>query len=300
MPAKINLLNQRFGKLLVIEQTNKKKNKSIVWKCKCDCGNIEQFSTKELRNDGVIQCHQCGNHREPKKIKESLIGKKFNRLTVLEPTKKRSGGKIVYKCLCQCGNYAYTTKTDLQNGHTQSCGCLKKKYQVGDIINNKQIISFQPLKEQHKNINKHLYYRCKCLLCGREYDALANTLQKSYGCGCLKSIGQNNIKQILDKFNISYIREYSFPKSLYRFDFAILDKNQKVIRLIQFDGQQHYKQNIKNSGWNTIQHYQKVVQSDKNKNLLAKENNIPLIRIPYWERENLNIQMLLKDYYLVE
>lgn len=61
MPAKINLLNQKFGKLLVLEETNKRKNKSIVWKCQCDCGNIEEFSTKELRSDGIIQCRQCGN-----------------------------------------------------------------------------------------------------------------------------------------------------------------------------------------------------------------------------------------------
>ena len=33
MPAKINLLNQKIGDLLVIEETNRRKNKSIVWKC---------------------------------------------------------------------------------------------------------------------------------------------------------------------------------------------------------------------------------------------------------------------------
>ena len=30
MPAKINLLNQKFGKLLVLEETEKRKNKSVV------------------------------------------------------------------------------------------------------------------------------------------------------------------------------------------------------------------------------------------------------------------------------
>ena len=54
MPAKINLLNQQIGDLLVIKETNKRKNKSIIWECRCKCGNIEEFSTKELRNDGII------------------------------------------------------------------------------------------------------------------------------------------------------------------------------------------------------------------------------------------------------
>ena len=65
MPAKLNLINQKFGKLLVLEETEKRKNKSIVWKCQCNCGNVVELSTKELRSDGIIQCKQCGNKREP-------------------------------------------------------------------------------------------------------------------------------------------------------------------------------------------------------------------------------------------
>ena len=38
MPAKINLIGQKFGKLTVIKETKERKNKSIVWICKCDCG----------------------------------------------------------------------------------------------------------------------------------------------------------------------------------------------------------------------------------------------------------------------
>ena len=33
MPAKINLIGQTFGKLKVLEETSKRKNKSVVWKC---------------------------------------------------------------------------------------------------------------------------------------------------------------------------------------------------------------------------------------------------------------------------
>ena len=56
MPAKINLLGQTFGKLIVIEETPQRKNKSVVWKCKCLCGEEIFLSTKELRNDGICQC----------------------------------------------------------------------------------------------------------------------------------------------------------------------------------------------------------------------------------------------------
>lgn len=295
MPSKINLIGQKFGKLTVIEETKERKNKSVVWICKCECGRQEKFSTKELRSDGIIQCHCCGNNREPNSnLLENIIGKKFNSLTVLEKTEKRAGGKILYKCKCDCGNITYVNRTDLQSGHILSCGCVKLKYKKGDIINNKKILDLNGY-QQHDKSKHHHYYRCKCLLCGREYDALSQTLEKSIGCGCQKSIGENNIKQILDNNNIQYIREYVFPGTLYRFDFAILNNKKEIIRLIEFDGQQHFEKNIKNSGWNTLEHYLKTNQHDKRKNQIAIQHNIPLVRIPYWERYNITLDMLMRD-----
>ena len=298
MPAKINLLNQKIGKLLVIEETNKRKNKSIVWKCQCDCGNIEEFSTKELRSDGIIQCHQCGNSRKPQiNLTENIIGKKYNHLTVLEKSEKRIGGKIGYKCQCDCEKKTilYVSKTDLENNHTTSCGCARRKYKIGDIISNKQIIGYIG----SKNNNGHYYYKVKCLLCGREYEALGQTLEKTVGCGCQKSIGEFNIIQILQQNNIKYYKEYCFPNSLLRFDFALLDKDNNIYRLIEFDGEQHYEQNIKNSGWNTYEKYQYTLKNDLKKNQIAKDNNIPLVRIPYWERDNITLKLLLEDKYLI-
>ena len=298
MPAKINLLNQKIEKLLVIEETNKRKNKSIVWKCQCDCGNIEEFSTKELRSDGIIQCHQCGNSRKPQTgLTENIIGKKFNHLTVLEKSEKRIGGKIGYKCQCDCEKKTilYVSKTDLENNHTTSCGCARRKYKIGDIISNKQIIGYIG----SKNNNGHYYYKVKCLLCGREYEAIGQTLEKTVGCGCQKSIGEFNIIQILQQNNIKYYKEYCFPNSLLRFDFALLDKDNNIYRLIEFDGEQHYEQNIKNSGWNTYEKYQYTLKNDLKKNQIAKDNNIPLVRIPYWERDNITLKLLLEDKYLI-
>ena len=298
MPAKINLLNQKIGKLLVIEETNKRKNKSIVWKCQCDCGNIEEFSTKELRSDGIIQCHQCGNSRKPQiNLTENIIGKKYNHLTVLEKSEKRIGGKIGYKCQCDCEKKTilYVSKTDLENNHTTSCGCARRKYKIDDIISNKQIIGYIG----SKNNNGHYYYKVKCLLCGREYEALGQTLEKTIGCGCQKSIGEFNIIQILQQNNIKYYKEYCFPNSLLRFDFALLDKDNNIYRLIEFDGEQHYEQNIKNSGWNTYEKYQYTLKNDLKKNQIAKDNNIPLVRIPYWERDNITLKLLLEDKYLI-
>lgn len=61
---------------------------------------------------------------------------------------------------------------------------------------------------------------------------------RTVSCGCKhRSIGANNILNILNENNIIFIDEYRFlelPK--FRYDFAIIENN-KVIRLIEFDGE---------------------------------------------------------------
>lgn len=128
---------------------------------------------------------------------------------------------------------------------------------------------------------------------------MAQTLNKTFSCGCQRSIGEYNIIQVLNNSQIAYIKEYSFPNSRLRYDFAILDENKKIIRLIEFDGEQHYENNIKNSGWNTYQKYQYTLENDLIKNNIAKENNIPLVRIPYWERDNISLELLFSNKYLI-
>jgi hypothetical protein len=216
---------------------------------------------------------------------------------VLSKSDKRIGGKIGYKCECDCEKKTilYVSRTDLMDNTTISCGCSKRKYRIGDIVSNREIIDYVG----SKNHSGHYYYKVKCLLCGREYEALTQTLDRTFSCGCQKSLGEFNIIQVLNQNKVKYRKEYQFPNSLFRFDFAIFSDNGEIIRLIEFDGEQHYEKNIKNSGWNTYEKYQNTLQNDLKKNELAKEKNIPLIRIPYWERDNITFDLLFTDKYLI-
>ena len=96
----------------------------------------------------------------------------------------------------------------------------------------------------------------------------------------------------------SYEKEKIFSDFIYsdtggrpRFDFYLPDFN----RLIEFDGKQHFI----DTGW-TNQHinFEKRKSQDKLKNIYAKKNNIELIRIPYWERNNITLEMILGNQYL--
>lgn len=55
MPRKLNLIGQRFGKLVVIEPAPSKSGKTY-WKCKCDCGNYKTVQGNHLKNGKVISC----------------------------------------------------------------------------------------------------------------------------------------------------------------------------------------------------------------------------------------------------
>lgn len=65
---------------------------------------------------------------------ESLVGKKFGRLTVLEEFKKPEE-KYTYfvRCKCDCGNEFVTRKNAVKRCLTLSCGCLHKERTVQAI-----------------------------------------------------------------------------------------------------------------------------------------------------------------------
>lgn len=63
-----------------------------------------------------------------KSLKNKVIGKKFNRLTVIEVSSRTKKGEAKYLCICECGNEIKTpTARNLIKGITKSCGCLQKE-----------------------------------------------------------------------------------------------------------------------------------------------------------------------------
>lgn len=113
------------------------------------------------------------------------------------------------------------------------------------------------------------------------------------GSGCQKcneSRGEKLISEILDKYNIKYIREYKIPKyNKYRYDFFLPDLN----ILIEYDGIQHFK-SFSYFGGNKRFKIQKI--RDCNKNKIASKNKIKLIRISYLEYNNL--ETILTSYLI--
>lgn len=68
-----DLTNQKFGKLTVIRPTKKRQSKSIVWLCKCDCGNYKEVLQFNLTSGATTSCGCGGLYSKGEKLITSIL-----------------------------------------------------------------------------------------------------------------------------------------------------------------------------------------------------------------------------------
>lgn len=307
MSKLIDITGQTFNYLTVVSRAPSKNGKAY-WKCKCKCGNECIVNSFNLRSGNTKSCGCL------KKEKIAMIGKsnnldltnqRFGHLIALKPTEKRSGSCIVWQCLCDCGKITYVASSDLRRGSTKSCGCMKgflngEKHKI-DMIG-KRFGKLIVLKQDSLDTDGSYNYLCQCDCGNKKIVNGVNLRQGSIqSCGCINySIGEQNIEKILKQNNILYKHEYIVKElNNKRFDFAIINNKNQIVRLIEFDGKQHYEK-YWNKDWEDNCPLEVRQKRDREKNQWAKQNNIPLVRIPYWERDNINLEMLLGNKYLIK
>lgn len=245
---------------------------------------------------------------------ENLQGKIFGYLKVLYRI-KNIGKHTAWKCEClRDGNLVDVRADHLKEGRVISCGCYNKEKSAKHLrnINHKGknmkdisgyisgfLIAIEPTDKriQYGEKDSRVIWKCKCynpehiqpVEC--EATSTAITQQQKLSCGCIKSKGELTIINFFQKNHIYYEREKTFEtcknenNQYYRFDFYVENKY-----LIEFDGKQHYQ--ATNNGWNTKENLKQIQKNDKIKNKWSFENNIPLIRIPFYHLENLTLEDL--------
>ena len=153
--------------------------------------------------------------------------------------------------------------------------------------------------------NQYAWWKCDK---GHEWPSTIDHRSDGNGCPeCNNSKGEKEIDRVLTKYNIPHNSQYTFDdlrgigKGLLKFDSSVFwDKEMTKLRtIIEYDGQHHFKPVCFGgiSIERAIRNFKKQVENDIKKNLYCAENNIQLIRIPYWEYDN--IEKYLR-YYLIE
>lgn len=238
-----------------------------------------------------------------------LVGQKFGRWTVLERAPNK-GKSVYWVCQCDCGTIKQVKAASLKSGRSQSCGCLQKDLLAnrGPEYKGKKIIHLEGQKFGDLEVlelvglddRKQAIWRCKCS-CGKIINVKAWPLSsgKKTNCGCKTTMsrGENKIRDLLLSNNLFFIQQastelnckYPDTKISARFDFYV---NNSYI--IEYDGETHFEENIGN-GWITEDKYLYTKKHDQYKNEWCKNNNIPIIRIPYTHYNDLCLEDLLPE-----
>lgn len=243
-----------------------------------------------------------------------LVGNRYGRLVVLEKAEPDKHSHTRWLCQCDCGNQKIIDGGSLKKGLTKSCGCLKKEQlkqyndsnvvnEIGNVYGYLTVIRrAEDLEITPKDGRAQWVCRCKC---GNEIITTGKLLRDGHklSCGCMKkSKGEFQIELLLEKQGISYAEQYTVyieqnnyevkQKHPYYFDFAILNNNKQLLYLIEYDGLQHFTYKENSDFWNDKDQFNKTQIRDQLKNQWCKDNNIPLIRIPYTHLDDISIEDL--------
>lgn len=219
-------------------------------------GNQFMVLSDYINNETKIDilCNKCGN----------IIQKKPAKMT----------GSCKEGCYICSGKNHYKTKESLQKEVDEK---FPNTYEIiGEYIKSRQPLTI------------------KRLICGHIYDISPDNLLRGKGCPCCglrQSHYMNIVELFFDKNNIDYEKEKVFSDCRYirplPFDYYLSKYNM----CIEVDGEFHYPNN--SVYLNKRSAYEEVSIRDNIKTQYCKDNNIELIRLPYFKE--LEFEKILKE-----
>lgn len=247
------------------------------------------------------------------------VGEVYGKWKVLEVGVKNPNSKAKNKvnmalCECQCDKHTlrYKEYKQLYNGLSLSCGCVRSKMlsernksnssvKVGNIYGHLTVIEDLGFRNQSRGA-KESWYKCLCS-CGSTCEVSGNNLQSggTKSCGCICSRGEDKITQILLQNNINFCKQYTFQDLrsskgyCLKFDFAVLNNENDVLFLIEFDGRQHYYG--PEATWKNSNSFEIIKEYDEKKNEYCKKKKIKLKRIPFWDIDKINFISLFDSTF---
>lgn len=196
---------------------------------------------------------------------------------------------------CKKCHHTWSVSPQSILGHNSGCPKCDAKKRTRTHQDYIEELEDRPIKVLEKYQDSHTKILHKCQVCNYKWGAEPGYIVWGNGCpNCNNSKGEKEISNILDRMGIDYSREYRFDdckaKRSLPFDFAVLDQNNNIKRLIEYHGIQHYEP-IEYFGGE--ERFEERQEYDKIKKDYCQENNIPLTVIPYTEKDS--IEKILKS-----
>lgn len=282
-------------------------NRKSKFNCKCKLDGNEWVTTANslLKNHGCPLCFSRGiiftkNHTLETHAERFLknINIKSPNIKILDINQYYSNNRNI-DCECMVCKNVWTTKVEhLNNGHgCPECGKisrgLKRRLDYDFIKSEIENNGFILLSKEYNNCHEKLEVECV------NHPGIINKMSwvdfKSGRlcrlCGISKS--EKIIESFLIKNKIKFSPEYTFEDCKYigllPFDFAIFKEDDSLNFLIESDGQAHY--NPVRFGGITFEKAEENFKfakiRDEIKTKYCNEKGIRLLRIPYWEFNNI-------------
>ena len=193
MANRVDLTGERFGKLIVLGESDKEnKTGNSLKKCLCDCGNIKHVFTYNLKSRHTLSCgclkkinYNINSDKDLKKV--------YGQLRICDDQQffsKIDGHKAV-NCICSCGKNLKVKVTSLKSGYRKSCGHCLRVDLTGLKLPYCKVIKFIGFNEHHQSI-----WKCHCI-CGNYFQRTNSNFNpkffkpESISCGCRRK-GVNN------------------------------------------------------------------------------------------------------------
>lgn len=278
---------------------------------KCKCGNVFNI----IAGAGKYQscCPSCSNIKSSNATRTSKqdiidalkrISKKqddnydwidgehknrFSKLTIVD--------KFGYRYLCTATSLLHSDKITTYKFHA------KNPYTIDNIKiwmkNNTP--NYKLLSNKYINVKSYLVFECPE---GHIFKMNFDNFQQGQRCSeCNLSKGAREVLYALRNNDLNCIVEYRFDdcrgkRNPLPFDFAIFDDNFVDLKwLCEFDGELHYQESRFSS--DEKKNKKKLTERKRYDAIKTKyciDNNIPLLRIPYWERDNGSVENVIDDF----
>lgn len=265
------------------------------------CPKHRQYGVQEMPYNNmkrvVVGCQHCigRNDSEEEVLYEMYEANPY--IILLEPYKGRTK-KIKMMCILHNVIFVSTPYDIISGKGCMQCGLDKLSQSLKIPIE----IYIKKLNERFEYIKLVSGYNgvtqladFYCEKCNNSFIDYPNYILRR-GCpNCNSTSMEQKISKILTHYGIEYKHQFSFidckDKRSLPFDFYLPKYN----ILIEYDGRQHYYPvNFGGiSDEDALKNLEITQKHDKIKTEYCKTHHIPLIRIPYWDNEN--IEQIILD-----
>lgn len=268
---------ENFGYILLSEEYIDA-NKKI--KIMCNKGHVYEATFSQFKHQNQ-RCPYCsGNAKLTYEYVKDYI-ESFG-YTLLSKEYINSNTHLLVRC--ECGHEYFVTFSNFKRGRRcNECNKIKwNKEKIIEYIINQTKFEFVEFVKYKKSLS---IIKLKCFY-GHEFICKFNKIKYGKtGCPiCKESKGERKIENFLTKYNIIYKKQYRNEKCKNKntlpFDFYLTNLN----AMIEFDGIQHFEAVEYFGG------YEKLLETrfnDEIKNQYCKDNDIKLIRIPYYNYDKI-------------